>query len=160
MPRRTLLAFVPAALVPVVALLATNYFALGQFSLAYSEFGGPWYNYPGSVWAHIRPGEIDSAGKLETKGDYAFHTLVGHHGIFSLTPIFLFAIVGIVMAIVARSKASTDAPSTAARIELRAIAALTALVTLVVIPSTFGKRAITAVGPAARAGSSGSRRCS
>ena len=112
-PRRTLLAFVPAALVPVAALLATNYFALGQFSLAYSEFGGPWYDYPGSVWANIRPGEIDGAGKFETKGDYAFHTLVGHHGIFSLTPIFLFAIVGIVMAIVARSKASTAAPSTA-----------------------------------------------
>src|SRR5262249_8245841 len=42
-PGRTLAYFVPAALVPVAALLLTNYVALGQLRPAYSEFGGPWY---------------------------------------------------------------------------------------------------------------------
>src|SRR5206468_1969362 len=41
-PARTLLAFAPAAALPLAALLLTNYLALGQLRPAYSEFGGPW----------------------------------------------------------------------------------------------------------------------
>ena len=40
----------PGALIPVVALFACNYAALGQLLPAYSEFGGPWYKYAGSHW--------------------------------------------------------------------------------------------------------------
>jgi hypothetical protein len=133
-PRHTLLAFVPAAAVSVIGLFATNYAAMGRLTLAYSEFGGPWYNYPGSVWANIKPGEIDGAGKFETKWDYALHTLVGHHGLFSLTPIFLFTLIGIVTAILPKRKPSTESGlSTAARFELRTFAALTAVVSVIVI---------------------------
>lgn len=97
-PGRTLLAFVPAALVPVAALLLTNYLALGQLRPAYGEFGGPWYEYEGSHW-QVKTGEvkhgIDWAGRNgETKEVYAFHLLFGHHGAFSLSPVYLLAAVG------------------------------------------------------------------
>jgi hypothetical protein len=96
-PRKTLLFFAPAALVPVVALLACNYAALGQVLPAYSEFGGPWYNFEGSHWAK----RGTPAGKgidfnTEPTPVYAFHLLFGHHGWFSLTPVWLLALGGLV----------------------------------------------------------------
>jgi hypothetical protein len=108
-PARTLLAFVPLALVPVAALFWTNYLELGQLGLAYGEFGGPWYEYEGSNWLKI-PGAarrgIDFARyQGETHAAYAFHLLVGHHGWFSLTPIFFLSLAG--MAVAARQVAST-----------------------------------------------------
>src|SRR5205807_9092692 len=57
-PRRTLLCFVPAAIVPVAAFFLTNYIAVGQWRPAYSEFGGPWYEYEGSHWRRPNPGEV------------------------------------------------------------------------------------------------------
>jgi hypothetical protein len=100
-PRRTLLAFAPAALVPVAALLLTNYWQLGEWGMAYAKFGGPWYEYEGSHW-RVAPGQvkrgIDWAGRNgEGKALYAFHLLLGHHGIFSLTPITLLALAGMVL---------------------------------------------------------------
>ena len=96
-PRPTLLYFVPAALVPVAAFFVTNYLAIGQWTPAYGEFGGPWYNFPGSHW-ELQPGEIkpgiDFAWQKETKLEYALNLLVGHHGLFSLSPIFLLAVAG------------------------------------------------------------------
>jgi hypothetical protein len=95
MPRRTLLVFVPAAAIPVAALLLTNYWAIGQLRPAYSEYGGPWYEYDGSYWKS-GPGQpmhgIDSAGQQESKAVYAFHLLLGHHGLFSLSPIYFLAL--------------------------------------------------------------------
>jgi hypothetical protein len=97
-PGRTLALFVPAAAIPLAASLITNYLALGQLRPAYSEFGGPWYEYEGSHWRKPEENEIkggiDWAGTKETRAEYAFHVLFGHHGLFSLTPIWLLAIVG------------------------------------------------------------------
>jgi hypothetical protein len=104
-PGRTLLFFLPAAAVPVAAFLITNYLAVGQWRTVYSEFDDPasqaefaWYQYEGSHWrkpaAHEVKRGIDWAGKQETRGDYAFHVLVGHHGLFSLTPIWLLTLLG------------------------------------------------------------------
>ena len=95
-PRRVLLFFLPGALVPLAALLACNYAAFGRWVLAYSEFGGPWYNYAGSHWS--RKGTdlargIDFAD--EPKSVYTFHLLFGHHGWFSLTPVWLVGAAGI-----------------------------------------------------------------
>src|SRR5262249_17944177 len=73
-PRRTLLYFAPAAAVPVAAFLLTNYLALGQLRPAYSEFGGPWYEYEGSHWKQPpnqdKPG-IDWARLKEGRAVYA-----------------------------------------------------------------------------------------
>ena len=96
-PWRTLLAFVPAALVPVAALLALNYAELGELKLAYSKFGTEWYEYEGSHWKNLPDQSkrgIDWAKNKENKGAYAFHLLLGHHGWFSLTPIYLLALAG------------------------------------------------------------------
>ncbi|MFN4260582.1 MAG: hypothetical protein ACK4RK_14905 [Gemmataceae bacterium] len=99
-PRRTLLAFVPAAALPAAAFFWTNHAAIGQWQPAYSEFGSDeqgWYNYPGSHWDHDpsqpKPG-IDFI--QEPKPIYALHMLVGHHGILSLSPIFLLTVIGMI----------------------------------------------------------------
>src|SRR5205085_10862102 len=54
--------------------------------------------YEGSHWRKPAPHEIkrgiDWAGEQESRADYAFHVLVGHHGLFSLTPIWVLAFLG------------------------------------------------------------------
>lgn len=98
-PGRTLLFFLPSMLVPVAAQFVCNYAALGKLLPAYSDFGGPWYDYPGSHW---KKWELVKAGQFvpgidfnqEPTHVYAFHLLLGHHGWFSLTPAFLLSLVG------------------------------------------------------------------
>lgn len=92
-PRHTLLFFVPCALLPVAAAFATNYAAMGQLLPAYTEFGGPWYNFEGSHWA--KRGTPAAKGidfNDEPTRIYAFHLTLGHHGWFSLTPVWLLAL--------------------------------------------------------------------
>lgn len=99
-PRQACLLAIPAALLPVAGFFATNHAALGRFTPAYSEFGGPWYEYEGSHWkpAAGKPRRgIDWAGLHEDKATYSFHLLGGHHGLFSLYPIFLLSLAGIAM---------------------------------------------------------------
>ncbi len=97
-PKRTVLFFVPAAVIPLAAFVLTNYLAVGQLRPAYSEFGGPWYEYEGSHWRKPVEGEtrtgIDWARLRETRAEYAFHLLLGHHGLFSLTPVWVLAVWG------------------------------------------------------------------
>jgi len=91
--KNTLLFFLPGVLVPLVALLACNYAAMGQLLPAYSEFGGPWYNFEGSHWA--KRGTPLGKGldfNEEPTTVYAFHLLFGHHGWFSLTPVWFLAL--------------------------------------------------------------------
>jgi hypothetical protein len=98
-PKKTLVFFLPAALIPLAAFILTNVAAVGQLRLAYSEFGGPWYEYEGSHWRYT-PGEhkkgIDWAWTQEPRWQYTFHVLFGHHGLFSLTPILLLAVCGMI----------------------------------------------------------------
>ena len=98
-PALSLLLSFPAAVIPVAAALVTNYLAIGQLRPAYSEFGGPWYEYAGSHWKLVDRG-IDWAYLSENRAVYAFHVLVGHHGIFSLTPIFLLTLAGMICSLV------------------------------------------------------------
>ncbi|MBI1916665.1 MAG: hypothetical protein HYS12_18310 [Planctomycetes bacterium] len=101
-PRQTLLFFAPAAAVPVAAFLLTNHLAISDWKPAYSKFGTDWYQYEGSHWGKdpdpVKPG-IDFARLKEDRLTYAFHVLVGHHGLFSLTPIFLLAVIGMLWGI-------------------------------------------------------------
>jgi hypothetical protein len=100
-PRKALLLFAPAAALPVVALMGTNYLAMGSWlDLAYSKFGGPWYEYKGSHWLNVKSNtrhSIDWAAKFEDEGKYALNLLVGHRGIFSLTPVFVLTVAGLVL---------------------------------------------------------------
>lgn len=56
-----------------------------------------WYEYPGSYWQDGRRVGVDR-GEAD-RGVYAFHMLVGHHGVFSLTPIWCLMPVGLAMLI-------------------------------------------------------------
>lgn len=55
---------------------------------------GNWYHYPGSYWMTERQG-VDRGEASPVV--YAIHVLVGHHGIFSLTPLWMLTVVGCVM---------------------------------------------------------------
>ncbi len=81
----------PSAAVPCLAFLATQYVAFGQFRPVYEEFGTKSYEYAGSYWT--TPLELDWLNRRpEPVGVYLFHMTFGHHGVFSLTPLVLFAL--------------------------------------------------------------------
>jgi hypothetical protein len=128
-PRQTLFAYVPAALFVAIGFFGTNYIAHGSLRPPYMHRGelGPqddWYHFtytrPGSMKAYqsywSEPKGIDLGEP--SVAVYALHALVGHHGIFSLTPIFLLAIPGVVM--LARRR-DYDLPALAAMIATVAI---------------------------------------
>ena len=102
-PVPTLFYFLPAAALPAIAYFATNYAAVGQLQPVQTEFESPWYLYEGSHWSKAKLNEgkptpgIDFARTRESRAWYAFHLLLGHHGAFSLTPIFLLSLVGMLM---------------------------------------------------------------
>src|SRR5262249_54202389 len=136
-PLRTLLLFLPPALLLAVAFFYTNYLAIGQWLPAYGEFGGPWYEFDGSIWK-LYPGEarlgIEWASQKESRLVYAFHFLLGHHGVFSLTPVWILAILGAVASVWPASKAlatGTEAKEDRAR-ALRLVGVLTLILTVVV----------------------------
>jgi hypothetical protein len=53
---------------------------------------GNWYEFEGSYWSS---GEFSSVDNGEpSRLAYAFHCLLGHHGLFSLTPIWLLSVWG------------------------------------------------------------------
>ncbi len=56
-----------------------------------------WYDYPGSYWHDGRRVGLD-VGE-ESPAWYAFHCLVGRHGVFSLTPMWILAAWGTMLAI-------------------------------------------------------------
>jgi hypothetical protein len=107
--RRTLIWFAPAVVMVAVAAITANYLALGRWDPAYSEASpdsddtGFWYKYKGSIWRKDAPDEeVPKRGpdfarrQGETPEQYIMHCLVGHHGIFSLTPIWLLSLAGMV----------------------------------------------------------------
>ena len=91
-PRRTLY-FVAGAAIPCLAFFATQYLEFGRWRPIYEEFGTDTYEYEGSYWN--TPLEMDYFNKApETYGVYLFHMTLGHHGVLSLTPIFVFSLIG------------------------------------------------------------------
>ena len=100
-----LVGFAPAAAMVIVAFFATNYIAHNSLRPPYmhrsEDPADNWYRYTYTVdgvenesyWQN-RQG-IDRGEP--SRADYALHVLVGHHGIFSLSPIWLLSMVGIAM---------------------------------------------------------------
>src|SRR5262245_3699999 len=99
-PIRTLFIGLPMAFIPIVAELLFNHQAIGEWLPAYSKVTSPWYQYPGSHWMPPAAGEvkhgIDWARMHESIYAYWFHVLIGHHGLFTLTPIWLFSFGGMI----------------------------------------------------------------
>ncbi len=104
-PKPTLLAYVPAAALVTAGFFGTNWIAHQSLKPPYmhrSDTGeGSWYHYEYElngrmVESHwIDPPGID-AGE-PSPAVYALHVLVGHHGIFSLTPLWLATVAGSVI---------------------------------------------------------------
>jgi len=133
-PRQTLTGFVPLALLVAAAAVGTNYLSHGTVKPAYGmrDFSidpetnqtrdwknGNWYNYDYNIgnatkqsyWSRdeaalARRSSIDRGEP--SPGMYAIHCLVGHHGIFSLTPIWVLSVIGAVMLLM-RGRVDTDA---------------------------------------------------
>jgi hypothetical protein len=136
--RQTLTWFLPLALLPIAGHLTTNYLVTGGLQPAYALKSA--YVYPGSYWVidpasgRLVGSEVDPAtgkptGEIGKGVDnlwepwpvYLFNMLLGHHGIFSLSPIFLFTLLGV-------WKACRSASN-----PLRAFAALAAFLTLLLL---------------------------
>ncbi len=90
--KRTLCYFAPAAIIPLVGFFITTYLSTGGWKPFYMYYGTEKYRYiyqgVPSYW--MNPSGIDA--NLESPPVYAMHCLIGHHGIFSLSPIFLLTI--------------------------------------------------------------------
>jgi hypothetical protein len=103
-----LLLFLPAAILPVAAESFINYSAIHQWLPIQTKFGTDWYEYPGSYWLKPAAGTvkhgIDWARTHESVGAYCFHVLIGHHGVFSLTPIWILSFAGMAVGTSRREK--------------------------------------------------------
>lgn len=105
--RKTIAWGIPFALIPVVAMFACQYAAMGQFKLPYEEFGNDAYLFEGSLWKTpleldalnvpwMDPAEAERRGiAKEPYAKYFFHLTFGHHGFWSSTPVFLIAAIGL-----------------------------------------------------------------
>jgi hypothetical protein len=99
-PRATLFGFLPAVAVVAIAFFGTEFIAHHSFKPAYLHRSGDdnWYDYTyerngraiESYWKH--PQGLDRGEP--SREVYAFNVLVGHHGIFSLTPVWLLSLIG------------------------------------------------------------------
>lgn len=102
-PWPTLRAYLPAALVVVVGLFATNYLAHDSLREPYAHRSATdpddnWYHFTYTVNGRERTSYWTSPAGID-QGEpspevYAFNVLIGHHGLFSLTPIWLLSVVG------------------------------------------------------------------
>ncbi|PYV43681.1 MAG: hypothetical protein DMG06_09695 [Acidobacteria bacterium] len=114
-PRRTLWAL-PFALLPIAGHFWTNYRVTGSLEPAYANKAA--YDFPGSYWkidpatGRLVGSRIDPAtgqlvihvsdgidNQFEPWYLYLFNMLLGHHGIFSLSPIFIFTVFGIALVV-------------------------------------------------------------
>lgn len=99
-PRETLTYFVPAALVPLAAFFITNWLCTGGIMPFYASFGSAtndYYKYVfngvASYWTN--PSAVDRGESSAIV--YFLNCTIGHHGIFSLSPVFLLAAAGWLM---------------------------------------------------------------
>lgn len=108
-PWKTVLGFLPGVAVVAAASFGTNYLAHETWRPAYSfrSKTNPednWYEYTfvnrhgriqESYW--IAGNQIGIDRGEPCRGLYAFHLLLGHHGLFSLTPVWLLSVAGLAM---------------------------------------------------------------
>jgi hypothetical protein len=111
-PAATLKAFLPGAVIVFAAAEGTNYLAHHSWIPAYAHRtpGDNWYDYQflrngkvrDSYWSKPEARSPIDQGE-PARSTYVFHALIGHHGIFSLTPIWFFSFLGMAMLCIRRS---------------------------------------------------------
>ncbi len=91
---KTLRYFIPASAIPLIGLLATNVIAMGTLKPAYADYGTDKYRFVidgvPSYW--MQPHGVDR--NLDSPVMYFIHCTIGHHGLLSLTPIFVLGLAG------------------------------------------------------------------
>ncbi len=104
--RAWLLGFLPSTMLVVVAFFVTNYAAHDCLTPPYMHKGTDdpkdnWYLYSYTIDGVERESYWQNRQGIDrgepSKSTYALHTLIGHHGIFSLTPVWLLSVVGVFM---------------------------------------------------------------
>lgn len=99
-PRQTLWGFVPATLLVAVVFFGANWMAFGTLEPAYLHRTGPdsWYDYEferdGKIVSSYWKNPVGLDRGEPSPALYAFHVLIGHHGIFSLTPVWILSVIG------------------------------------------------------------------
>jgi hypothetical protein len=92
--RRLLTHFLPAAALPLLVFVVSNWAVTGGLKPFYATYGSDTYVYTHngipSYWTN--PRDLDA--NTEPLPVYLFHCLLGHHGLFSLTPVLLLCIPG------------------------------------------------------------------
>ena len=100
-PKQTLLAFTPAVLLVIAGFFTTNWIAHQSIKPAYMHRveGDNWYDYEYTINGRTRDSYWRNPVGLdlgeESTPVYAFHSLLGHHGVFSLTPMWVLTVVGL-----------------------------------------------------------------
>jgi hypothetical protein len=134
--KKVLCFFVPFALLPLLGHLFTNYLVTTSWKPAYAYKQA--YEFPGSYWkidpatGRLVGSRVDPAtgktvlqfpegidNQYEPWHVYLFHMLIGHHGIFSLSPIFVLTVLGLIRQLSspksllssAETRVSPDTPS-------------------------------------------------
>jgi hypothetical protein len=96
----TAMVTVPICVAVAAAFLGTNYAAHHTIVPPYAFKGGEtnWYSYTYEREGKVRQSYWDNPRGMDIGEEsvvrYAFHSTVGHHGIFSLTPIWLLSLIG------------------------------------------------------------------
>lgn len=86
--RMAILWVLAGAALPVLVHVHLTYRLTGSWRPFYAY---DWiYQYPGSYW--LAPEDFDSLA--ESRWRYGLNALLGHHGLFSMTPLLLFAVPG------------------------------------------------------------------
>lgn len=97
--RKTLLWFVPAAMIPLFIHLGLTYIATGSIVPIYLQ--PELYFFEGSYWAthYDRSNLIEDPWYI-----YAFHMLVGHHGMVAMNPALVLSVIAMVRIWKARAR--------------------------------------------------------
>lgn len=101
-PLPTMTFGLPCVLLVAAAFLGTNWIAHGTLIPPYAHRSTEnpednWYDYPGSYWTDPQKRTGVDRGEPSPLV-YAANALVGHHGVFSLTPVWLASAAGVVLA--------------------------------------------------------------
>lgn len=92
--RRVWTRFLPAAAVPLLVFVGSNWSATGGLKPFYATYGSETYVYTHngipSYWTSPRDLDANS----EPLAVYLFHCVLGHHGLLSLTPVLLLSVLG------------------------------------------------------------------
>ncbi len=122
---KTLLIFLPFAAIPVLSQVGLTYLYTDSILPIYLR--PDVYDYSGSYWHN--PKSYDAHN--DTKVVYAFHSLLGHHGLFSMTPVFILAVIGLWYAVNCRERLWVEA-------RIVAISFITMLVFYIIRTDNYG----------------------